>query len=81
MPADNEESLTEPAEPATVAAPTPDDPFMPSAKIARMFGVTTETIRNWIANDILPGVQVNGRWMVRTSAVHALAQQKYGAPE
>lgn len=80
MPADNEDSLTGPVEPGTVAAPTADDPYLSTARIARMFDVTTETVRNWMTSEPpkLPGVQVNGRWKARQSDVHKLAQQKYG---
>lgn len=55
-----------------------DDPFLSTDKIAKLFDVTTETIRSWIEAGTLPGVQINGRWKVRQSAVHRYLNEKYG---
>lgn len=76
--ADNEFTSTSGG--AADTLPTPDDPFVSTAKIAKMFDVTTETVRNWITCEPpkMAGVQVNGRWKVRQSEVTRFANTKYG---
>lgn len=52
---------------------------MSTERIAELFEVTAETVRNWIEKGDLPGVKVNGYYRVPLSAVRALAKERYGA--
>jgi excisionase family DNA binding protein len=57
-----------------------DDPLMKVSDVAKIFDVTSATVRVWIKDGILPAIKIgNGHyWRVYTSEVTALAQRKYG---
>ncbi len=47
--------------------------------IAEMFSVTTETVRRWIGEGRLDGIQINGHWRVPRRSVVRFAQSRYGS--
>jgi len=49
-----------------------------TVKVAETFGVTTETVRNWITRGVIKGVKVGSHWRVPRSEVLRLANEKYG---
>lgn len=55
-----------------------DTRFYSTAKVARMFGITTETVRDWISVGKLEGVRINGMWRIPHAAVVELANSVYG---
>lgn len=55
----------------------PDDPLMKTDEVAQIFGVTRETIRDWIANGTINAVKFGSRWYVRRSEVKRFVQSKY----
>ena len=56
-----------------------DDPeYISTQRVAKMFGVTTYTVRNWIAQGKITAIQVHGRWRVNYDSVLALAHDQYG---
>lgn len=77
MTADNEVPST--PEPGSATVADPADPYLSTVKVARIFSVTTETIRDWIERGTLAGHKINGRWYVRQSEVIRLANHKYGS--
>lgn len=54
------------------------DKHFSTAHIAGMFSVTTETVRRWINEGRLEGIQINGQWRVPRRSVIKFAQSKYG---
>lgn len=56
----------------------PDEQFYSTAKVAELFSVTPETVREWIKNGSLEAIRVNSYWRVRRSSVLAFANSKYG---
>lgn len=50
------------------------------SEVARLFDVQPGTVREWLKSGELRGIKIgNGHyWRVPESAVHALAQEKYG---
>jgi len=65
------------------AAPEFDE-LMSTKRVATMFGVTTETVRDWIAKGDLPAQQVatkpgrQGRWYIRRSDAVEFAKARFG---
>lgn len=58
-----------------------DDPLLSTSKVAEMFDVKPETIRDWIKQGKIAGVQVNRSWKVRKSVAVAFGEARYGDPE
>jgi excisionase family DNA binding protein len=54
------------------------EPHLSTERIAELFEVTAETVRNWIEKGSLPGVKVNGYFRIPLSAVRKLAKGRYG---
>lgn len=48
------------------------DPLLSTRKCADIFGVTTETIRDWIDRGRLDGVKIGNNWRVKESSVRRL---------
>jgi len=46
--------------------------------VADLFSVTQETVRLWIKQDKLQGVQINGYWRVKRVDLLAFANRKFG---
>lgn len=60
--------------------PLEADPLLTVNTVAKMFGVTTYTVRLWLREGKLQGVKLNNeRWRVRQSEVERFANVKYGA--
>lgn len=59
---------------------TEPDPMLKVSEVAVIFGVQPATIREWLKDGLLEGIKIGSGhyWRVRTSAVTALAQKKYG---
>lgn len=55
-----------------------DDPFLGVAKVAKVFDVAPDTIRQWIYDSKIKAVKINGSWKIRESEVNRLAQEEYG---
>ncbi len=66
----NDDEITE-AEP---------EQLYPSRKVATMFHVTTETIRNWIKEGKIEGVKQGNRWYIRRSEMIRFANEEHGDP-
>lgn len=58
-----------------------DDPFLTPSQIARMFGVTPYTVRQWIKDNKLASTKLHGRLKVRRSEVQRYAQKEFGSDE
>jgi excisionase family DNA binding protein len=55
------------------------DPLLSTKKIAALFDVTPETVRDWIEQGKLEGaVKINRSWRVPKSKVMAFARQRHG---
>jgi len=56
-----------------------DEQFYSTTKVAELFGVTSETVTNWIKRGVLENcIQVAGRWRIPRASVLKLANSKYG---
>lgn len=56
-----------------------DIELVSTTRVSRIFGVTTETIRDWIAAKKFPNAtQTSGRWYVPMADVRALARKVAG---
>jgi excisionase family DNA binding protein len=58
-----------------------EDPLLSTAKVAEMFDVKPETIRDWIAEGKISGVKINRSWRVRRSVALAFGTARYGDPD
>ena len=58
-----------------------EDPFLTPSQIAKMFGVTPYTVRQWIKNGDLSAEKLHGRLKVRRSNVQAYAQKEFGSDD
>lgn len=58
-----------------------DDPLLSTSKVAEMFDVKPETIRDWIADGKIAGVKINRSWRVRRSVALAFGTARYGDGE
>lgn len=58
----------------------PDKPHLVSvAFVAEFFGVSEQTVRNWIKSGLLPNsIRVGRQFRIMWSDVQALLQQQYG---
>lgn len=57
-----------------------DDAMYTTAHVARLFGVTSETVRDWIQSNKLPGVRLpSGQWRVKRRDVIKFANHKFAA--
>lgn len=54
------------------------DPLLSTNKVAALFDVTSETVRDWIAQGKIEGVKINNIWRVRKSEVLRYGQQRHG---
>lgn len=59
--------------PKTQALPV----LMTTRKVAKMFDVSAETVRNWLTSGQLEGIKVNGFWRVTEESARALATAKF----
>lgn len=72
--------------PNTGASPIHFDPDNPdtdalytTAKVAELFGVTTETVRDWLAKGKLRGIRLEtGQYRVRRADLMAFANKTFG---
>ena len=55
-----------------------DQQFYSTKKVADLFDVTVETVRNWIDSGQLEAVKINGYWKVKRQSVIDFANSKYG---
>lgn len=56
-----------------------DEKYYSTQKVAETFGVTTETIRNWISRGTIQGaIKIGNYHKVPRSEVIRLAQERYG---
>jgi excisionase family DNA binding protein len=53
--------------------------YISTAEVARTFGVTSETIRNWIERGLLTNcIKIGTRYRVPRAEVIRLARERYG---
>lgn len=58
----------------------PNEKLYTTADVAETFGVTTETVRDWINASKLPAIQIpGGQYRIRRSALLKFAESKYGS--
>lgn len=62
----------------SVIVPTPDNPLYTVGQVAKMFGVDTPTIRDWINKGKIQGHMILGRWRIQHSEVVRVANKEYG---
>ena len=55
-----------------------EDPLLGIPRIAKVFDVRPDTVRQWIYDGKLKGVKINGKWKVHNSEVNRYAQEAYG---
>lgn len=57
-----------------------DDKLYTTARVADLFGVTTETVRDWIARGTLKAVKPGGvgQYRIKRSELIRFANHKYG---
>lgn len=51
--------------------------LLTTAQVAKIFQVSSETIRDWINAGKLPGVKVGGTWRVRRSDLVEFTRTRY----
>lgn len=72
--------MKERPETTTNAADEAEQQFYTTAKVASIFGVTTETVRNWIASGRLPAVRIaSGHYRVRRADLIEFGGSTYDA--
>lgn len=54
------------------------DPLLSTNKVAALFDVTAETVRDWISQGKIEGVKINNTWRIRKSEVLRFGQQRHG---
>lgn len=54
------------------------DPFMSVPKVAALFDVKPETVRDWLTSGKMEGIKINGYWKIRRSEVVRFGNSKYG---
>ena len=54
------------------------DPWLSTPKVAALFDVKTETVRDWIKQGKIAGVQINGQWRIRKSEVLRFGESRHG---
>ena len=52
------------------------DRMYPAGTVAKLFSVTTETVRDWISAGKVEGRKIGNRWYVTHSSILAHAQKK-----
>lgn len=64
-------------------APTEDpmadfDPLLSTQRVAALFDVKPETVRDWIESGKIEGTKINGQWRIKKSEVMRFGKQKHG---
>ena len=54
--------------------------FYTTAEVGTIFGVSPETIRDWLNAGKIVGVKIGAEWRVCKAELDRLAVEKYGAP-
>jgi excisionase family DNA binding protein len=54
------------------------DPLLSTKRVAQLFDVQPETVRDWIESGKIEAVKVNGLWRIKKSVVMAFGHQKHG---
>lgn len=57
---------------------TDEETFYSTRHVAKMFHMTTETIRNWIKEGKIEGSLINGRWYIKRSEMIRFANDRHG---
>lgn len=52
--------------------------YLTSVRVAEIFGVKGETIRDWRKAGKIRGTKINGRWYFTRESVSALATERHG---
>lgn len=55
------------------------DPLLSTTKVAALFDVRPETVRDWIEQGKIEGVKINRSWRIKKSEVLRFGQQRHGA--
>lgn len=53
------------------------DTLFPISEVAKLFGVTPETVRNWIHDDRIKALKHGGRWKVSQSEITRMATSNF----
>lgn len=54
------------------------DPLLSTKKVAQLFSVQPETVRDWIDTGKIEGTKINGQWRIKKSEVMRFGKQKHG---
>jgi excisionase family DNA binding protein len=55
------------------------DPLLSTQKVARLFDVKPETVRDWIEQGKIEGTKINGQWRIKKSEVMRFGKQRHGS--
>jgi len=54
------------------------DPLLSTTRVAALFDVKPETVRDWIETGKISAVKINRSWRIRKSEVMRFAKQRHG---
>lgn len=58
--------------------PSEENPLYSISSVAKMFDVTSYTVREWIKSGKLEAFKVMGQWRIQKSALVELANKEHG---